>query len=206
MLLEHPSSKSDLRNSGYRQQETKPNQTTTTTKKRKTKASGFLSASGRNDNYTTCTSLATTSEQRWASRSGRRHFTPHPNPPTDQSLLTCFKSFLSTWTIQLCLSSSAFIHVTMAVLSGEERKSMTDLPTSHAQLAWLEREAWISLSLPLADANTSLLSKRKHARTLRYGGDSAFPSALLAIGHIFSGTMWEMRPRQLFWMPETFVA
>lgn len=46
----------------------------------------------------------------------------HYKPTPDWSLLTCFKSFLSTWTIQFCLYSSAFIHVTMAVLSGEERK------------------------------------------------------------------------------------
>lgn len=39
-------------------------------------------------------------------------------------LLASFKSFLSTWTIQFCLFffPLAFIHVTKAVLSGEEKK------------------------------------------------------------------------------------
>lgn len=41
---------------------------------------------------------------------------------------------------------------------------MADLPTSHTQLTWLEREEPMSLRLPLASTNTLLLSERKHAK------------------------------------------
>lgn len=57
----------------------------------------------------------------------------------------------------------------------EEKKSMTDLPTNHTRLTWLEREEHLSLSLPLATTHTLLLSKRKHTRTLHCGGKNQGP-------------------------------
>lgn len=81
---------------------------------------------------------------------------------------------------------------------------MPDLPTSYTRLTWLEREENISFSLPLTATNTLLLSKRKHARTLQYGGDFAFPSVLVSLGHILSGTMWKNEAMSVFWMAETF--
>lgn len=77
---------------------------------------------------------------------------------------------------------------------------MTDLPTSHTQLTWLEREEHISFSLPLAVTNTLLLSERKHARTLQYGGDFAFPRILVTLGHMLSGAMWRNEALSVFWM------
>lgn len=53
---------------------------------------------------------------------------PSHTPTPDWGLLACFKRFLSTWTIQFCLYSPAFIHVTMAVLSGEEREKINERP------------------------------------------------------------------------------
>lgn len=94
----------------------------------------------------------------WASCSGSRHFPLQTHPRLASSNL--FQSLLSTWNIQVWLYSSAFIHVTMAVLSREERKSMADLPTSHTQLTWLEREEPTSLRLPLAATNTTSLRKK----------------------------------------------
>lgn len=131
-----------------------------------------------------------------ASCSGSRHFPLQTRPQLASSNL--FQSLLSTWTIQVWLYSSAFIHVTMAVLSREERKSMADLPTSHTQLTWLEREEPTSLRLPLAATNTTSLQKKTctEGRSWDPLDQRAFPRGLDALGHILSGTMWKMRPRQ----------
>lgn len=114
MLLEKSKLKVKLAEQQVQAARTKPKN-----KKGKTKANGFLSAFGRNDNYTTSRSLSTTSKQ---CRPSCQVADGSPYKPTPGwSLLTCFKRFLSTWTIQFCLYFPAFIHVTMAALPGEDR-------------------------------------------------------------------------------------
>lgn len=114
MLLEKSKLKVKLAEQQVQAARTKPKN-----KKGKTKANGFLSAFGRNDNYTTSRSLSTTSKQ---CRPSCQVADGSPYKPTPGwSLLTCFKHFLSTWTIQFCLYFPAFIHVTMAALPGEDR-------------------------------------------------------------------------------------
>ena len=65
---------------------------------------------------------------------------------------------------------------------------MADLPASHTQLTWLEREEPPAFRPPSATADTPLVSGRKDARTLQHGG-----KALGAAGPECSQGPWVLR-------------
>jgi len=53
---------------------------------------------------------------------------------------------------------------------------MADLPASHTELTWLEREEPPAFRPPSATADTPLLSGRKDARTLQHRGKALGPA------------------------------